>query len=238
HLFWFFGHPEVYILILPAFGVISHVISTNYCRSLFGNQSMILAMGCIAVLGSVVWVHHMYTTGLEVDTRAFFTSTTILISIPTGTKVFNWLCTYMSSNFGITHSSSLLCLLFICTFTFGGTTGVILGNGAIDIALHDTYYVIAHFHFVLSIGAIIALFTGVSFFQESFFGKTLRENTIIVLWSILFFIGVVLTFLPMHFLGFNVMPRRIPDYPDALNGWNMICSIGSTMTLFGLLIFK
>nr|ADN32370.1 cytochrome oxidase subunit 1 [Plasmodium sp. gorilla clade G1]ADN32373.1 cytochrome oxidase subunit 1 [Plasmodium sp. gorilla clade G1]ADN32376.1 cytochrome oxidase subunit 1 [Plasmodium sp. gorilla clade G1] len=238
HLFWFFGHPEVYILILPAFGVISHVISTNYCRNLFGNQSMILAMGCIAVLGSLVWVHHMYTTGLEVDTRAYFTSTTILISIPTGTKVFNWICTYMSSNFGMIHSSSLLSLLFICTFTFGGTTGVILGNAAIDVALHDTYYVIAHFHFVLSIGAIIGLFTTVSAFQDNFFGKNLRENSIIILWSMLFFVGVILTFLPMHFLGFNVMPRRIPDYPDALNGWNMICSIGSTITLFGLLIFK
>ncbi|KAI4833689.1 uncharacterized protein MKS88_000353, partial [Plasmodium brasilianum] len=204
HLFWFFGHPEVYILILPAFGVISHVISTNYCRSLFGNQSMILAMSCIAILGSVVCVISSYVYYLLED---------------------------------FSEVSSLLALLFICTFTFGGTTGVILGNAAINIALHDTYYVIAHFHFVLSIGAIIGLFTTISHFQENFFGKCLRENSIIVLWSILFFIGVIFIFLPMHFLGFNVMPRRIPDYPDALNGWNMICSIGSTMTLFGIIFF-
>lgn len=238
HLFWFFGHPEVYILILPAFGIISHVISSNYSKCLFGNQPMILAMACIGVLGSLVWAHHMYTTGIELDTRSFFTTATILVALPTGTKVFNWICTYMCSNNGVIHSSCFLAILFICTFTFGGTTGVILGNSGIDVALHDTYFVIAHFHFILSIGALLGIFTSISAFQEVIFGKHLRDNTIILLWVFLFYISVFLTFLPMHYLGYTVMPRRIPDYSDDLNGWNMMCSIGSTMTLFGLLIFK
>merc|ERR1712014_358692 len=159
HLFWFFGHPEVYILIIPAFGVISIVISGVSQKIIFGNQSMIFAMSCISLLGTVLWGHHMYTVGLETDTRAYFTGVTILISLPTGTKIFNWLSTYLG-NLSLLHlktSSALFGLLFLLMFTIGGSTGVILGNAAVDLALHDTYYVVAHFHFVLSLGAVIAL---------------------------------------------------------------------------------
>merc|ERR1711869_99498 len=162
HLFWFFGHPEVYILIIPAFGVISIVISSISQKIIFGNQSMIFAMSCISLLGTVLWGHHMYTVGLETDTRAYFTGVTILISLPTGTKIFNWLSTYLG-NLSLLHlktSSALFALLFLLMFTIGGSTGVILGNAAVDLALHDTYYVVAHFHFVLSLGAVIAIFSG------------------------------------------------------------------------------
>merc|ERR1711874_391374 len=157
HLFWFFGHPEVYILIIPAFGVISIIISGIAQKIIFGNQSMIFAMSCISLLGSVVWGHHMYTVGLESDTRAYFTGVTILISLPTGTKIFNWLSTYLGNLQLSKSSSALFALLFLLMFTIGGSTGVILGNAAVDQTLHDTYYVVAHFHFVLSLGAVIAI---------------------------------------------------------------------------------
>merc|ERR1712037_91788 len=155
HLFWFFGHPEVYILIIPAFGIISIIISSSYQKMIFGNQSMIFAMSCISLLGTVVWGHHMYTVGLETDTRAYFTGVTILISLPTGTKIFNWLSSYLGNPnlLQLRTSSALFALLFLLMFTVGGSTGVILGNAAVDLALHDTYYVVAHFHFVLSLGA-------------------------------------------------------------------------------------
>merc|ERR1712176_263009 len=203
HLFWFFGHPEVYILIIPAFGIISIIISEVSQKIIFGNQSMIFAMSCISLLGSVVWGHHMYTVGLETDTRAYFTGVTILISLPTGTKIFNWLSTY-------------------------------LGNAAVDIALHDTYYVVAHFHFVLSLGAVIGIFSGVIFNGEKIFGKNLLSSsscTLSLYHFVCTFIGILLTFSPMHFLGFNVMPRRIPDFPDSFHSWNFLSSIGSGITL-------
>merc|ERR1711988_2087838 len=160
-----FGHPEVYILIIPAFGVISIVISAVAQKIIFGNQSMILAMSCISLIGSIVWGHHMYTVGLETDTRAYFTGVTILIFLPTGTKIFNWLSTYLG-NPPLLHlktTSGFFGLLFLLMFTIGGSTGVILGNAAVDLALHDTYYVVAHFHFVLSLGAVIAIFSGIIF---------------------------------------------------------------------------
>merc|ERR1711887_408251 len=175
HLFWFFGHPEVYILIIPAFGVISIVISSISQKIIFGNQSMIFAMSCISLLGTVLWGHHMYTVGLETDTRAYFTGVTILISLPTGTKIFNWLSTYLG-NLSLLHlktSSALFALLFLLMFTIGGSTGVILGNAAVDLALHDTYYVVAHFHFVLSLGAVIAIFSAIIFNAEKMLGKNL-----------------------------------------------------------------
>merc|ERR1712205_266629 len=178
HLFWFFGHPEVYILIIPAFGVISIVISSVAQKIIFGNQSMILAMSCISLLGSVVWGHHMYTVGLETDTRAYFTGVTVLISLPTGTKIFNWLSTYLGNPklLQLRTASAFFALLFLLMFTIGGSTGVILGNAAVDLGLHDTYYVVAHFHFVLSLGAVIAIFSGIIFNGEKILGKNLLAS--------------------------------------------------------------
>merc|ERR1739844_435665 len=237
HLFWFFGHPEVYILIIPAFGIISIIISGIAQKIIFGNQSMIFAMSCISLLGSVVWGHHMYTVGLETDTRAYFTGVTILISLPTGTKIFNWLSTYLG-NPPLLHlriSSVFFSHLFLLMFTIGGSTGVILGNAAVDLALHDTYYVVAHFHFVLSLGAIIAIFSGIIFSGEKIVGtKSLLlspSSTLSLFHLHLVFVGILLTFSPMHFLGFNVMPRRIPSFPDSFNSWNSLSSIGSGITL-------
>jgi cytochrome c oxidase subunit 1 len=228
HLFWFFGHPEVYILIIPAFGVISIVISGISQKIIFGNQSMIFAMSCISLLGSLVWGHHMYTVGLETDTRAYFSGVTILISLPTGTKIFNWLSTYLGNPplLQLRTSSSLFALLFLLMFTIGGSTGVILGNAAVDLALHDTYYVVAHFHFVLSLGAVIAIFSGVIFKGEKILGNRISSSSRNSLYHlVLTFVGILLTFSPMHFLGFNVMPRRIPDFPDSFHSWNFLSSI-------------
>merc|ERR1712006_52344 len=202
HLFWFFGHPEVYILIIPAFGVISIVISGIAQKIIFGNQSMIYAMSCISLLGSVVWGHHMYTVGLETDTRAYFTGVTILISLPTGTKIFNWLSTYLGNPplLNLKTSSAFFALLFLLMFTIGGSTGVILGNAALDLGLHDTYYVVAHFHFVLSLGAVIAIFSGVIYVGEKIVGsKSLLPSsscTLSNLHLVLTFIGIRLTFSP------------------------------------------
>jgi cytochrome c oxidase subunit 1 len=245
HLFWFFGHPEVYILIIPAFGIISIIISGVSQKLIFGNQSMIFAMSCISLLGSVVWGHHMYTIGLEADTRAYFTGVTILISLPTGTKIFNWLSTYLGNlpflSNGFNISSALFALLFLLMFTIGGSTGVILGNAAVDIALHDTYYVVAHFHFVLSLGAVIAIFSAIIFNGENILGsKSLlpSSSSFLSLYHlVLTFVGILLTFSPMHFLGFNVMPRRIPDFPDSFHSWNFLSSIGSGITFISFAIF-
>merc|ERR1712062_108576 len=244
HLFWFFGHPEVYILIVPAFGVISIVISGISQKIIFGNQSMIFAMSCISLLGTVVWGHHMYTVGLETDTRAYFTGVTILISLPTGTKIFNWLSTYFG-NPPLLHlktSSALFALLFLLMFTIGGSTGEILGNAAVGLGLHDTYYVVAHFHFVLSLGAVIAIFSGIIFNGEKILGsKSLLpspSSTLSLYHLVLTFVGILLTFSPMHFLGFNVMPRRIPDFPDSFHSWNFLSSIGSGITLLSFAILK
>merc|ERR1712166_132018 len=243
HLFWFFGHPEVYILIIPAFGIISIVISGITQKIIFGNQSMILAMSCISLLGSVVWGHHMYTVGLETDTRAYFSGVTILISLPTGTKIFNWLSTYLGnpSLLYLKISSAFFGLLFLLMFTIGGSTGIILGNAAVDLGLHDTYYVVAHFHFVLSLGAVIAIFSGIIFIGEKIIGSKIllpsSSCTLSLYHLVLTFIGILLTFSPMHFLGFNVIARRIPDFPDSFHSWNFLSSIGSGITLssFGLL---
>merc|ERR1712076_255969 len=244
HLFWFFGHPEVYILIIPGFGIISIIISGIAQKIIFGNQSMIFAMSCISILGSIVWGHHMYTVGLETDTRAYFTGVTILISLPTGTKIFNWLSTYLGNPplLQLGTSSSLFALLFLLMFTIGGSTGVILGNAAVDLALHDTSYVVAHFHFVLSLGAVIAIFSAIIFNGEMIVGsKSLLPSsscTLSLYHLLLTFVGILLTFSPMHFLGFNVLPRRIPDFPDSFHSLNFLSSIGSGVTLLSFAILK
>merc|ERR1712141_300972 len=244
HLFWFFGHPEVYILIVPAFGIISIIISGILQKIIFGNQSMIFAMSCISLLGTVLWGHHMYTVGLETDTRAYFTGVTILISLPTATKIFNWLSTYFG-NLSLLHlktSSALFALLFLLMFTIGGSTGIILGNAAVDLALHDTYYVVAHFHFVLSLGAVITIFSGVIFNGEKILAsKSLLpspSSTLSLYHLVLTFVGILLTFSPMHFCGFNLMPRRIPDFPDSFHSWNFLSSIGSGITLLSFAILQ
>ena len=244
HLFWFFGHPEVYILIIPGFGIISIIISGILQKIIFGNQSMIFAMSSISILGSLVWGHHMYTVGLESDTRAYFTGVTILISLPTGTKIFNWLTTYLGNPplLHIRISSVFFSLLFLLMFTIGGSTGIILGNAAVDLGLHDTYYVVAHFHFVLSLGAIITIFSGIIFNGEKIIGTKnllLSSSCTLSFYHLhLVFIGILLTFSPMHFLGFNVMPRRILSFPDSFHSWNLLSSIGSGITFLSFGIFS
>ena len=235
HLFWFFGHPEVYIMILPGFGIVSQVVATFSRKPVFGYLGMAYAMVAIGVIGFVVWAHHMFTVGMDRDVQLYFAAASMVIAVPTGIKIFSWIATMWGGSISF-RVPMLWALGFISMFTIGGVTGVVLANGSVDTVMHDTYYVLAHFHYVLSLGAVFALFAGWHYWFGKMWGKPYHEGLgQLHFW--LFFIGVNLIFFPMHFLGLQGMQRRVPDYAAAFAGWNHVATWGFVLMAAGMACF-